>query len=360
MTEKHISRRLLFWIAVTLAFFVFLFLIRSILLPFVLGIFIAYILDPVADRLEKSGLSRGVATTLLTVGFFLALLLLLLLIVPVLVNQFSGLIAALPGYIHDFEEKYEPDLVEWLGALPAETVTNIKSGIADFSGVMIRVAGEFATNLFQSGFAFVQILSLILITPIVAFYLLHDWDGIKARTDRLLPRPHADTIREQLFIIDRTLAGFLRGQINVCLLLGIFYAIGLSLVGLKFGIVIGFATGLLAIFPYVGLMLGMATGLGVAFFQFGASMEIVAVLAVFVIGQIIEGNFVTPKLVGDKVGLHPLWIIFGMLAGAALFGFVGVLLAVPATAVIGVLIRFAIGRYLQSSYYHGEARRRKG
>jgi predicted PurR-regulated permease PerM len=283
----------------------------------------------------------------------------MVLIVPVLANQFAGLVAALPEYMVAFEQKAEPAITGWLTGLPVETIDSVKRSISDVSGLVVGMAGTFVTNIFQSGMAFVQLLSLVLITPIVAFYLLRDWDRIVEEVDGLLPRAHANVIREQMAIINRTLAGFIRGQFNVCLLLGLYYALGLSMVGLQFGIVIGLSTGFLVIFPYVGLMLGMSIGLGVALFQFGPASEVLAVLAVFVSGQIIEGNFVTPKLVGDKVGLHPVWIIFGMLSGAALFGFVGVLLAVPATAVIGVLIRFALQQYLQSSYYQGDKKPRR-
>jgi predicted PurR-regulated permease PerM len=189
--------------------------------------------------------------------------------------------------------------------------------------------------------------------------MLRDWDDIVARFDRLLPRPYEHVIREQLSIIDDTLAGFIRGQLNVCLLMSIVYGLGLTLVGLKFGIIIGLAAGLLVIVPYVGFLICFLIGMGVAFFQFDSMQDVGMVLAVFVAGQIIESNFVTPKLVGEKVGLHPVWIIFGMLAGASLFGFVGVLLAVPLTAVAGVLIRFATARYLESSYYNGEPKKAK-
>jgi predicted PurR-regulated permease PerM len=181
--------------------------------------------------------------------------------------------------------------------------------------------------------------------------LLRDWDYITESIDSLLPRKHVDVIREQLAIIDATLAGFLRGQLNVCLLLGAYYAIGLSLVGLNSGFLIGMITGFMVIFPYVGLLVGMASGLAVAFFQFEDMMSIILVLLVFVSGQLLEGNFITPKLVGEKVGLHPVWIIFAMLAGAALFGFVGILIAVPFAAVVGVLTRFAISKYRDSDYY---------
>lgn len=192
---------------------------------------------------------------------------------------------------------------------------------------------------------------VILITPVVAFYLINDWHEITKRLDNLLPRAYAETIREQVNIIDRTLAGFVRGQVNVCIIMGLFYGIGLTIVGLKFGIIIGLITGILAIIPYVGFMFGLLIGLGVAFFQFGTLHPMLMVFGVFMIGQIIEGNVITPRLVGEKVGLHEVWIIFGLLAGATLFGFVGVLLAIPITAVIGVLLRFAVKRYLQSDIY---------
>lgn len=313
---------------------------------------VAYFLDPAADKLQKNGLSRGIATTILTGCFFLSLLVLSLIITPVISNQFSGLVAALPDYIVTFEQTYGEQIKERLGGLGAEQMEHIKTAINNISGTAIKLGGDLVANLFLSGMALINMLSLILITPIVAFYILRDWDSIIERVDNLLPRKHAHTIREQMHIIDDTLAGFIRGQINVCLILGTYYAIGLSLAGLKFGIVIGLATGFLVIFPYVGLMLGMSIGLGVAFFQFGDMASVLTVLAVFVTGQMIEGYFITPKLVGEKVGLHPVWIIFGMLAGAALFGFVGILLAIPITAVIGVLIRFATKQYQASSYYN--------
>jgi len=343
-----------FWISISVLFFVFIYLIRGILLPFVLGIFIAYFLHPVVDRVERTGTPRTVATLMIMACFFLTILLLSLLIVPVIAGQLSGLIAALPDYVTAYQQTYATELSRWLGGLPAAATDSVKSAVSGFSGVMVKLAGEFVGGLFHSGMAFLHLLSLILITPVVAFYLLRDWDGMVSRLDKLLPRHSAATIRQQLAIIDRTLAGFVRGQLTVCLMLATYYALGLSLAGLKFGIVIGLATGFLVIFPYVGLLLGMTVGLGVAFFQFDSTSQIAAVLAIFVAGGIMEAYIVTPRLVGKKVGLHPVWIIFGMLAGGTLFGFVGVLLAVPATAIIGVLLRFALERYRQSDYYQGE------
>lgn len=352
MTDTTSTKRYFFWLALGLVFFTFIYMISGVLLPFVLGAGIAYFLDPAADRLEKWGFSRSVATAIITLTFFTILVLIGLLIIPTLAEQLSGLIADIPSYVQMFEDRYEPEIRDWLGMLPKGSLGNLKDPA-------IGVAGSVASSVFHSGMAVVNVLSLFLLTPVVSFYLLRDWDRMVAKLHDLLPRPHVNTIREQLMIIDRTLAGFVRGQINVCVLLGTFYAVGLSLVGLKFGILIGLATGFLVILPYVGILFGMVTGLSVAFFQFDNMQHVGAVLAVFVVGQILEGNFVTPKLVGEKVGLHPVWVIFGMLAGASLFGFVGVLIAVPTTAVIGVLTRFALDKYVHSGYYKGEGRVKK-
>ncbi len=359
MTKKETeifspNRALFFWLTIGILFFVFLYLIRSILLPFILGALIAYFLDPAADRLEKLKFSRNLATVTITLSFFTVLVVLSLLIIPTIASQLSGLIADMPGYFTSLEGKYEQEISAWMGTLPESYMESIKNSISNFSGFMIKFVGDMAGGIFQSGMAAINILSLVLITPVVAFYLLRDWDIITFKIYNLLPRKHEKIIRQQLSLIDDTLAGFIRGQINVCMLLGAFYAIGLSIVGLKFGILIGIGTGLLVILPYVGLIFGMLVGLTIAFFQFGTWDGVLQVLAVFVIGQVIEGNFVTPKLVGEKVGLHPVWVIFGLLAGAALFGFAGVLIAVPVTAVIGVLIRFTIANYLKSDYYNAD------
>lgn len=344
----------LFWLTVGVLFFVFIYLIRGILLPFILGTLIAYFLDPAADKLETYRISRSHATAIITLSFFTILVFLSLLIIPTITSQLSGLITDLPTYFAGLEIRYEERISGWLGALPESYVESFKAAANNFSGVMLKLVGDMAGGLFQSGMVIINVLSLILITPVIAFYLLRDWDIITAKFYTFLPRKHEHTIREQLALIDATLAGFIRGQMNVCLLLSGFYAICLSLAGLKFGILIGLATGILVIIPYVGFLFGMCIGLTVAIFQFGTWNGVLPVLIVFITGAILEGNFITPKLVGEKVGLHPTWIIFGLLAGAALFGFVGVLIAVPVTAVVGVLIRFSLARYLRSSYYHGD------
>jgi predicted PurR-regulated permease PerM len=334
--------------------FVFIYMIRSILLPFVLGIFLAYFLNPIVNKLERKGASRGLATLGIIVCLFLALVALGILVVPVVMHQLAGLVTDLPNYVTGIERRFDELFSDWLGELPAAQLRSIRGAVSNASGELLKVSGVFVAGVFQSGMAILTVLSLFLITPVVTFYFLRDWNRLIAKMDRLLPRANAPVIREQCHIIDRTLAGFVRGQLTVCMIMAVYYAIGLTLVGLKFGIIIGLMTGLLVIFPYVGLLLGMGTGLAVAFFQFEDYSYIGVVAAVFIAGAGVEAYLITPKLVGDKVGLHPVWIIFGMLAGAALFGFVGILLAVPVTAVLGVLTRFAIQQYLNSRYYEAE------
>lgn len=345
------QKNTLFWIVLLGAFLLLMFLIRSVLLPFVLGAAMAYFLDPAADRLQRLKLGRTTAALVITGVFFSLLVLAGFIGIPIIAGQLAELLASLPDYVNQLNTKVIPELTHRIEGISPAFMADIKTSVASSSGMLARTTTDFLGGLLLSGIAFVNILSLILITPVVAFYLLRDWDRIVAHLDSLLPRKNAETVREQCRIIDATLAGFLRGQLNVCILLGLYYAIGLSLVGLNSGFIIGLVTGFLVIFPYVGLLLGMLVGLTVAYFQFTETLPILLVVAVFASGQILEGNFVTPKLVGDKVGLHPVWIIFALLAGGALFGFVGVLIAVPFAAVVGVLIRFAISRYRLSDYF---------
>lgn len=337
------------WLIAALLLLVFLYLVKAILLPFVVGLLVAYFLDPAADRLEAWGASRSLAAFSITVTFFLTFIIVAILLVPVLAEQVGGLLESLPAALEHAQER----IMRWdvIDELPVEQVEKAKEAVTDLSVPTLTFMGGFAKGLLQSGIALLNLLSLLFITPVVAFYMLRDWDRLVAKVDTLLPRQHADTIRQQMREVDRTLSGFIRGQTNVCLMLGVFYAIGLSLVGLSFGIAVGLFTGILTFIPYVGMLFGTALGVGIALFQFGDWLHVALVLGVFAVGQIIESNFVTPRIVGDKVGLHPVWIIFGMLAGGALFGFVGVLLAVPVTAVIGVWVRFAIRQYLNSPLY---------
>jgi predicted PurR-regulated permease PerM len=345
------QQRTLFWAVILGITLIFLNAIRGVLLPFVLGALCAYLLDPAADRLEKFGFSRMLSTLTITVGFFFTVVLLCLLAMPVITSEFSAFIVAIPGFVRDFDMEYVPSIKKWLSHLPADYVQQIQDSATNVSGMIATTLGSYVAGMFQSGLAVVNALSLVLITPVVAFYLLKDWDYIIARIHKLLPRRHEATIRQQMHEIDHTLAGFIRGQLIVCAALAAYYVVALSLVGLNFAVILGIMTGILIIIPYVGAFFSMVVVFAIALVQFDNWMQISSVLAVYFIGQALEGWILTPNLVGKRIGLHPVWIIFAMLSGGALFGFIGVCVAVPVAAVIGVVSRFAVKNYLNSGYY---------
>jgi predicted PurR-regulated permease PerM len=349
-----LRRQALFWLAAALVLIGFLYLFRSILLPFVAGMILAYFLDPVADRLERLGLSRALATAIIVLGFLITFVIALMLVIPVLVSQLAEFINRIPSYVARLQfivTDFDPHwLSERIGVEPA----SLREGL---SGLLTQAAG-FLTGLFQSlwssGRALIDIAGLFVITPVVAFYMLLDWDRMVARVDSLIPRDHLPTVRQIATDIDRALAGFVRGQGTLCLLLGIYYAVGLTLVGVNFGLLIGLFAGVVSFIPYVGALLGLVLAVGVALVQFWPEWHmVVLVAAIFVAGQAVEGNILQPKLVGRSVGLHPVWLIFALFAFGSLFGFVGLLIAVPAAAAVGVLVRFAVARYLVSPLYKG-------
>ncbi len=344
-------RQLMFWLAGMAVFGLLLFLLRDILLPFVAGMAVAYLFDPIADRLEDWGLSRTMATVVIIALFMIVTLGALFLLLPILYHQALDLMSRAPaiaGAVRDY-------VLSLFETLAPDQIERASEALAGFTDDIVGWALSFGEGLWRSGLALVNLIAMLFITPIVTFYLLRDWDHMTARMDALLPRKHAAVIREQLRKINDTLAGFVRGQGLVCLTLALLYAVGLSLAGLDFGLIVGLSAGALSFIPYVGAIAGFVVGVTLAFLQFDDLIRVGAVALVFAVGQVLEGNFLSPKLVGERVGLHPVWVIFGAFAGATLFGFVGILLAVPATAVIGVLVRFAIERYEDSILYHGGA-----
>lgn len=347
------GQRLRFWLIGLALALALLYVLRGMLLPFVAGMAVAYFLDPLADRLERAGLSRLAATSVITASFFLVVVVALVILVPVIEDQVLAFAHKVPGYVDTLNERLQPLLVEAKKRLSPRDIEKLRSSVGEYAGTFASWGLGALRSVLSGSLAVFNVLSLVFITPVVTFYLLRDWDKMVSRVDSWLPRDHADTIRTQMKEINRTLSGFIRGQATVCLCLGLIYGIGLSVVGLDLGLVIGLGAGVLSFIPYLGSIAGFVTGMGLALAQ-GADWHLpVFVAVVFAIGQVAEGNFLTPKLVGDKVGLHPVWIMFALLAFAALFGFVGLLLAVPLAAVIGVLVRFALGRYLSSPLYHG-------
>ncbi|MCK6556739.1 AI-2E family transporter [Candidatus Binatia bacterium] len=347
------ARHAVFWVGILAALVLALWLLKAILLPFVLGMAIAYFLDPVADRLEALRVPRSVAAGLIIVAFFLVATLLLMLIVPTIVEQLTTLVRALPRYVEAAAETLRPLVASILARVSASPPTDLTQPLAAAQS-MAGVAGHLLNEALSRGFAFVNSVALLAVTPLVAFYLLRDWEKVVESVDGWLPRAQADVIRAQLREIDWVLAGFARGTATVCLVLGAFYAVALSLVGLDFGLTIGLTAGLVSFIPYIGTLFGLLASVGVALYQFWPNWpRVVVVLMVFFAGQIVNDYVLVPRLVGERVGLHPLWVMFGLFAGGALFGFVGLLIAVPVCAVIGVVTRFAIARYKESPLYLG-------
>jgi predicted PurR-regulated permease PerM len=346
-----------FWLIGFAVFFAALYLLSGILLPFVAGMAIAYLLDPICDGLERRGLSRSLATVVLTALFLLVVVGSLVVLVPLIAGQFASFLARLPEYLAGLRGQVQGLQQLIVSRLDPELLNRIQEALAGSARDLLAWSTTALARLISGGAALANLLSLLVITPVVAFYLLRDWDHLVERIDSWLPRHQAETIREQLREVDRMLAGFVRGQSSVCLLLGVFYALGLTLAGLEFGLLIGLVAGLLTFVPYVGSAVGLLASVGMALVQFDDWIRIAIVAGIFLVGQVVEGNFLTPKLVGDRVGLHPVWVIFALLAGGLLFGLVGVLLALPVAAVVGVMIRFMLARYLDSDYYWGDVRR---
>jgi predicted PurR-regulated permease PerM len=342
------------WLLI-LAVFVFLLVeLRTILLPFVVGMAIAYFLDPISRRLERAGVSRTLATVLITLGFFVLVGVLIVLLAPIVEDQVVRFAHRVPDYIAQLVQKGEPVWRTMQTYLSPQDVEKLRSAAGDYAGTMAGWLGAFFKRLVSGSLAVVNVLSLVFITPVVTFYLMRDWQGVTKRVNSWLPREYAPTIRQQLHEIDLILSGFVRGQAMVCLSLGAFYGIALTAVGLDLGLVVGFGAGMVSFIPYLGSISGFIIGVGLAFAQTQGWTLPAMVAGVFIAGNLLEGNVLSPKLVGEKIGLHPVWVIFALLAGSALFGFLGLLLALPVAAVTGVLCRFGLSRYLASSLYGGD------
>jgi predicted PurR-regulated permease PerM len=352
----NLQRQIMFWLGAFLVFVAFLVIFSNVLLPFVAGMAVAYGLDPIADWLERRGLSRLAASLVILVGFVILLVLLVVLFVPLLANQLAGFIEKIPTYAQQLQALVEAMLATRVGQMLQIDADQLKSSMG---AIMSEAAGWLSTllkSIWSGGSALVDIAALFVVTPVVAFYMLIDWDRMVARIDSWVPRDHVETVRDIARDIDHAIAGFVRGQGLVCVLLGGIYAIGLMLVGVNFGLLIGIGAGILSFIPYVGTTVGFVVGVGVAIVQFWPEWQwIGATVLVFAVGQFIEGNILQPRLVGGAVGLHPVWLMFALFAFGALFGFVGLLIAVPAAAAVGVLMRFVLARYLTSPIYRGRA-----
>ncbi|WP_376704945.1 AI-2E family transporter [Mesorhizobium sp. ISC25] len=349
-------RQIRFWLVSAIILAVFLYVFSGILLPFVAGMVLAYFLDPVADRLERLGLSRLMATVVILIAFIVVLVLAVVILVPILASQMADFASKLPDYLTRLQGLITSFDPKWLEEKFGVDANGLREGLNSLLTSGFGLLTTVFTSIWSSGVALVSVVSLFVVTPVVAFYMLLDWDRMVAIVDSWVPRDYVKTVRTIARDINTATAGFVRGQGTLCLVLGAMYATGLTLTGLNFGILIGLFAGLISFIPYVGSLTGLVLAVGVAFVQFWPDWTMVAAVAgVFFVGQFIEGNILQPRLVGKSVGLHPVWLMFALFAFGALFGFVGLLIAVPASAAVAVLVRFAIARYLESPLYKGHA-----
>ncbi len=348
------QRHVMFWLAALAIVIVLLWLLAEILLPFVAGLAIAFLLTPLTDRLERAGVNRLAAALMIITVVVLAIVLLILLVAPILGGQLWSFIDNVPGYVAKLQSLLRDPSNPWVQKIVGVGF-NTDQGMSDLVAQGVGWITTFLKSLWSGGRALVSLFSLVVVTPVVAFYLIYDWHHMIDTANSWVPLHQRDTVRGLAREIDASIAGFVRGQSAVCLILGSFYAIALTLSGLNFGLLIGLISGLITFIPYVGSMTGLILSLGVAVAQFWPHYtSILIVLGIFLVGQFLEGNVLSPKLVGESVGLHPVWLIFALLAFGYLFGFVGLMVAVPLAATIGVLARFALNRYLESSLFTGE------
>jgi len=342
-----------FWLIVLAVLIAALWLLSEILLPFVFGLAIAYLLTPSVDRLQRMGVPRLAGSLLLITLVVLAFVLVGLMVAPLLGGQLASFIDNIPGYVTRLQAVVSDPSRPWLQKIIGEGLNTDKS-MGDLMTQGVGWLTAFLRSLWSGGRALVSLFSPVVVAPVVAFYLIYDWHRMVATVDAWVPVRHRVTVRRLAREIDAAISGFVRGQTAVCLILGSFYAVALTLAGLNFGMLIGLVSGLITFVPYVGSLTGLVLSLGVAVAQFWPEWTSIAtVLAIFVIGQFIEGNVLAPKLVGESIGIHPVWLIFALLAFGYLFGFVGLLVAVPLAATIGVLARFALKQYLASPVYTG-------
>jgi predicted PurR-regulated permease PerM len=348
-----LTRQMTFWVLTFVVGVLVLYLLREILLPFVAGMALAYLLDPLANRLERLGINRLGASLVIIGAVVLVFVALILLFVPILSAQLGAFVDKLPGYVSRIQAVTMDPNREWLRKIVGEGVADAQ--ISDLVKQGLGWLTTFLKSLWAGGQALLSIFSLVVVTPVVAFYLLNDWNRMVAAVDNWIPLHHRETVRGLVREMNEAIAGFVRGQTAVCLILGSYYAVALTLTGLSFGLLIGLASGIITFIPYVGSMTGLVLAVGVAVAQFWPEYTpVITVLVIFFVGQFLEGYVLAPKLVGESVGLHPVWLMFALFAFGYLLGFVGLLVAVPLAAIIGVLVRFALRRYLESPFYTGE------
>jgi len=349
-------RRILFWLGVMIFFALFLFVFADVLLPFVAGFVLAYFLNPIVEFCERIGISRLWATMMIVLVAVIVLVAALIVLVPVLSGQLISVIKNLPDYFSRLQNIFARHDTAWLRQYTGIDISNLQSSLNALLGQAANLLKTILPSLWSSSKALMNMATLTVVTPVVAFYMLLDWQKMVGAVDSWIPRSRLQTVRTIVWQMNRAVAGFIRGQGTLCLILGCYYAVMLTLCGVNFSLLIGLFIGLIAFIPYVGSTIGLLLSVGMACMQYWPQQWpwIAAVIGVFLVGQFLEGYVLQPKLVGSSVGLHPVWLVFALFAFGSLFGFTGMLIAVPAAAAIGVLVRFALHTYLASDFYEGE------
>lgn len=345
------TTHMIFWSCAFISFILTVLLFKAVLLPFVLGIAVAYLLNPTVNKLGDIGIARAPAAMMILGGFLLLILAAIGVISPILYREFSEFSEELPRYIEKLWSLLSPltaQLDQYVGGEDGKKIEDI---VKENAGAAMKTANFVVQKLAAGGQAVMDVISVAIFMPIVAFFMMKEWPQVTKWVQDLMPRHSEEVIMNLIKEIDKKISGFVRGQITVAVILGIAYAICLTIAGLKYGFLIGLMSGFLSVIPMVGSAVGLIVSIAVAWFQSGEIMFVLMIGGIFIAGQLIEGNFLTPKLVGDSVGLHPLWVFFALLAGGSLLGILGMFLAVPIAAVIGVLLSFALHKYKQSAYY---------
>jgi predicted PurR-regulated permease PerM len=347
-----VARPIVFWIAMLAAMVAVVVLLREILLPFVTGMVLAYLLDPLATRIERLGVNRLLATLIIIAVVVGSITTLMLLTVPVIVRELSSFVENFPSYVHRLHSLATAPERPWLSKVVGEGLDEAQHSFSELTTFATSWLSDFLRSVWTGGRALISVLSLGVVAPIVACYLLYDWDRMIATVDNWVPPAHRDTVRALAREVDDTISGFVRGQSILCLVLAVYYGAALWLMGLKHGVLIGFAAGLISFIPYLGSLLGVVIALCVAAAQFWPDWTFVLLVPViFLVGQSISDYVLSPYLVGRRVHLNPVWVMFALFAFGYLFGFVGLLIAVPVAAAIGVLMRFALQKYYASPFY---------
>ncbi len=340
-----------FWLLTILGFCGLVWLLSGMLTPFVLALAIAYFLNPVVSGLGKIGMPRWLGALIVLLTFITLMTTATILLAPLIRAQIVELINSLPTYIDTLQKELWPRIKDVLDHIAGVDTTKLQDTFSQYTNDVVNFVGRLLGTVVTSSMALLDILALIVLTPVVAFYLMRDWPAMLAKVNSYLPVRHAPAIRQELNNIDTMIAGFIRGQAMVSLALATYYSIALSLAGLKYGMVIGLISGFLSFIPIVGTLTGIIASLVMAFIQYDHAGPILVVAGIFAVAQILDGYFLTPKLVGDRVGLHPVWIIFAVLAGGKLLGALGVIIAVPFAGIIAILIRLGLRQYHRSKYF---------